>query len=136
MDNVIFTEGKFATEQMNWLYNMADVQILLSSNEGWGLSLTEALLTGTPLIANVTGGMQDQMRFVDKKANWFTPDENIPSNHRGTYKNCGEWVKPIFPTSRSMQGSPKTPYIWDDRCSPEDASYAIFDWYSIKNRKE
>lgn len=136
MDNVIFTEGKFATEQMNWLYNMADVQILLSSNEGWGLSLTEALLTGTPLIANVTGGMQDQMRFLDKKDKWFTPDENIPSNHRGTYKNCGEWVKPIFPTSRSMQGSPKTPYIWDDRCSPEDASYAIFDWYSIKNRKE
>jgi len=29
----------------------------LTSNEGWGLSLTEALLAGTPIIANVTGGM-------------------------------------------------------------------------------
>ena len=135
-DNVLFTKGKLATEQMNWLYNMADVQILLSSNEGWGLSLTEALLTGTPFIANVTGGMQDQMRFTDGNGEWFTPDSNVPSNHRGTYKNCGEWVKPIFPASISLQGSPKTPYIWDDRCSPEDTSDAILDWYSNKNRKE
>ena len=39
------------------LYNLADVQILLTSNEGWGLTLTEAMLSGTPIIANVTGGM-------------------------------------------------------------------------------
>jgi glycosyltransferase involved in cell wall biosynthesis len=135
MDNVIFTNGKFASAQMNWLYNLADTQILLSSNEGWGLSLTEALLTGTPIIANATGGMQDQMRFTNE-GKWIDFDSDFPSNHRGTHKNCGEWAKPVFPTSRSMQGSPKTPYIWDDRCSPEDASNAIFDWYSTKNRKE
>ena len=52
---------------MSLLYNCADVTILLSSAEGWGLSLTESLLTGTPIIANVTGGMQDQMRFKDTK---------------------------------------------------------------------
>ena len=46
-------------EQLNWLYNIADVQMLLTSNEGWGLTLTEAILSGTPIIANVTGGMQD-----------------------------------------------------------------------------
>ena len=45
------------------LYNSTDVQIQLTSNEGWGLSLTEAMLAGNPIIANVTGGMQDQMRF-------------------------------------------------------------------------
>ncbi len=31
--------------------------------------------------------MQDQMRFEDENGNWFTPDENVPSNHLGTYKN-------------------------------------------------
>jgi hypothetical protein len=29
---------------MNLLYNSTDVQIQLTSNEGWGLSLTEAML--------------------------------------------------------------------------------------------
>ena len=40
--------------------------------EGWGLALTESLLTGTPFIANVTGGMQDQMRFIDNEGKWYT----------------------------------------------------------------
>ena len=56
---------------MHWLYNIADVQIQLSSNEGWGLALTEALMCGTPFIATVTGGMQDQMGFIDKNSNYF-----------------------------------------------------------------
>jgi hypothetical protein len=34
--------------------------------------LTEAILVGNPIIANVTGGMQDQMRFEDEEGNWFT----------------------------------------------------------------
>ena len=37
---------------MNLLYNSTDCQILLTSNEGWGLSLTEAILVGNPIIAN------------------------------------------------------------------------------------
>ena len=57
--NIIMSHQKLTIEQMNLLYNNADGTILLSSAEGWGLSLTESLLTGTPIIANVTGGMQD-----------------------------------------------------------------------------
>jgi glycosyltransferase involved in cell wall biosynthesis len=64
-DSVVFSNNKLSTEQMSYLYNSADGTILLTSNEGWGLALTESLLTGTPIIANTTGGMQDQMRFVD-----------------------------------------------------------------------
>lgn len=128
-DNIIFTDQKFGAEQMNWLYNCADVQVLLSSAEGWGLALTEALLTATPIIANVTGGMQDQMRFVDNDGKWFTPDDKTPSNNRGTYKEHGEWAYPVFPTNHSIQGSPKTPYIWDTRCRPEDAAEQIMNAY-------
>ncbi len=61
--NIIFSSMPLPPEQMNLLYNSSDAQILLTSNEGWGLSLTEVLLVGNPIIANVTGGMQDQMRF-------------------------------------------------------------------------
>ena len=129
--NLILSQQKLTRDQLNQFYNIADGVILLSSAEGWGLSLTEALLTGTPIIANVTGGMQDQMRFEDKDGNWIDFDENIPSNHRGTYKTHGEWAFPVYPTSLSLVGSPKTPYIWDDRCTPEDAAKQIRVLYDI-----
>ena len=59
--SIYFSQSKLSSSDLNMLYNIADSQILLSSNEGWGLTLTEAMLAGTPIIANVTGGMQDQM---------------------------------------------------------------------------
>jgi glycosyltransferase involved in cell wall biosynthesis len=129
--NIIFDEEKLTPHQMNLLYNSTDVQIQLTSNEGWGLSLTEAMLAGNPIIANVTGGMQDQMRFTDEKGLWFTPDENIPSNHRGTYKECGPWAFPVFPTSISIVGSPPTPYIFDDRCEAGDAANQLMEVYNL-----
>ena len=133
--NIVMSTQKLSAEQMNLLYNNADGVILLSSAEGWGLSLTESMLTGTPFIANVTGGMQDQMRFVDEDGNWYTPTPDIPSNHRGTYKECGEWALPVFPSNMSLVGSPKTPYIFDDRCRPEDAALAIAKLYNMSDKE-
>lgn len=135
VNNIIFTDSKFNTKEMNYLYNMSDVQILLTSNEGWGLSLTEALLTGKPIIANVTGGMQDQMRFENNSGEWidFTPE--FPSNHRATYLKCGDWAFPVFPNNISIQGSPPTPYIFDDRCSWEDAASEIMKVYLTPKEK-
>jgi glycosyltransferase involved in cell wall biosynthesis len=128
---VLFSLNKIDRKILNFIYNIADVQILLTSNEGWGLTITEAMLAGTPIIANTTGGMQDQMRFVDEKGEWYTPSPEIPSNHRGTYKKHGEWAFPVYPTSRSIQGSPPTPYIFDDRCSWEDARDRIKEVYLL-----
>ena len=129
--NIKFSLNKLSSQHLNYLYNLADAQILLTSNEGWGLSLTEALLTGTPIIANVTGGMQDQMRFEDEKGNWIDFDNNFPSNHRGTYKKHGKWAYPVYPATRSLKGSPKTPYIWDDTCKSEDAAEQIMKLYKM-----
>lgn len=132
--NVHFTSGLMDTVRLNWLYNLSDAQILLTSNEGWGLSLTEALLVGKPIIANVTGGMQDQMRFV-KDGKWMDFDEKFPSNHRGTIRECGEWAFPVYPTSRSLVGSVPTPYIYDDRCEPEDAALRIKEVYDLSKEE-
>jgi glycosyltransferase involved in cell wall biosynthesis len=134
-DCIVFSLGKVDRKSLNFLYNMADVQILLTSNEGWGLTLTESMLAGTPFIANVTGGMQDQMRFEDSEGKWFTPSPKIPSNHRGTFKKHGEWAFPVYPTSRSIQGSPPTPYIFDDRCKWEDACDRIKEVYSLSREE-
>ena len=133
--NVKFTNGKFDGNGMNFLYNTADGVILLTSNEGWGLALTEALLSGTPIIANVTGGMQDQMRFIDKNGKWFTPTPEIPSNHRRTFETCGKWALPVFPSNMSLVGSVPTPYIFDDRCRPEDATEQILNLYNMSKEE-
>ena len=129
--NVYFSNDRLTPEQMNLMYNIADVNILISSNEGWGLSLTESMMAGTMIIANVTGGMQDQMRFVNEKGEWIDFDADFPSNHRGTYKEHGDWAVPVYPNNISLAGSPATPYIYDDRCSPEDAAEAIKKVYEL-----
>jgi glycosyltransferase involved in cell wall biosynthesis len=133
--NVMFSSDSISTAQLNAFYNMADATILLSSNEGWGLSLTESLMTGTPIIANVTGGMQDQMRFENEKGKWIDFSSDFPSNHRGTYKKCGNWATPVFPSNISLSGSPATPYIYDDRCDPEDAAKAILKVYNMSKEE-
>jgi glycosyltransferase involved in cell wall biosynthesis len=130
-DNVIFSTGKLTLGQMNMLYNAADVTVLLSNNEGWGLSLTESMMTGKMIIANVTGGMQDQMRFEDENGNWFTPSPTVPSNHNGTYRSCGEWAIPVFPSTRTLIGSPLTPYIFEDHTKTEDVVQALLQVYNM-----
>jgi hypothetical protein len=71
------------------------------------------------------------MRFVDENGKWFTPSADVPSNHRGTYKEHGEWAFPVYPSSRSVQGSPPTPYIFDDRCKWEDITERLKEVYSL-----
>ena len=131
---VIFTHdvsGPMNDEEMNFLYNSVDVYINLASNEGFGLGSLEALTVGTPIVVNVTGGLQDQCGFKNEKDEYLTADDYVElgSNHRGTYKEHGEWVKPVFPSNISLCGSPMTPYIFDDRCSYEAAGEALLEWY-------
>ena len=127
------TDGRpFNDAEMNLLFNSADVYINLASNEGFGLGSAEALTVGTPIIINVTGGLQDQCGFK-KDGEFLTPDDYVElgSNHLGTYKEHGEWVFPVYPSNRSLQGSPATPYIWDDRCNAEDATIQLRKLYDM-----
>lgn len=128
---VYFHTHKVSPEGVNILYNIADVTCLISSNEGWGLSLTESMMCGRMIIANVTGGMQDQMRFVDDKGKWIDFNDQFCSNHFGTYKKHGEWAEPVFPTNMSIVGSIPTPYIFDDRCDFRDVAKAIQRVYEL-----
>lgn len=126
---IIFSEQKLTPQDLNALYNVADVVVNIGSNEGWGLSSTEAILSATPIINNVTGGLQDQCGFVDENEQWIRFNGEFATNHTGKYKLHGIWAKPVFPSNRSLQGSPATPYIFDDRCKFEDVAAAIRYWY-------
>jgi glycosyltransferase involved in cell wall biosynthesis len=129
---VVFCENRYTPHQMSTMYNCADVTALISSNEGWGLSLTESMMCGKPIIATVTGGMQDQMRFEDKDGNWIEFDENFCSNHFGTYRKHGKWAFPVYPSNMSIVGSIPTPYIFDDRADFRDIATAIAEAYATK----
>ena len=133
---VIFTHdtaGPLNDEEMNFLYNSCDVYINMASNEGFGLGSCEMLHAGGCIVVNVTGGLQDQCGFKNEKGEYLTAEDyvELKSNHRGTYTSHGEWVKPVFPSNISCCGSPMTPYIFDDRCSYEDAGDALLEWYKV-----
>ena len=128
---VYFSDSRINPKELNYLYNMSDVTALISSNEGWGLSLTESMMAGKMIIANVTGGMQDQLRFEDENGKWIDFNETFCSNHFGTYKKHGKWGVPVFPNNMSIVGSIPTPYIFDDRCDFRDVASAIEQVYNL-----
>jgi glycosyltransferase involved in cell wall biosynthesis len=133
---VIFVPDKFSEAELNYLYNLADVTINLASNEGFGLATAESVMAGTPIIVNVTGGMQDQCGFREKGSGKLLMEEDyveIGSLHDRYKKNThvwGDWVKPIWPV-RSTTGSVPTPYIFDDRVDFLDVAPLIRDWYDM-----
>ena len=136
--NVIFSGAKLETDQMNFLYNIADITINIASNEGFGLGTAESVMAGTPIIVNVTGGMQDQCGFRYKGKILTSKDyEWVHSLHeRKKWKDnddltWGEWVKPVWPACRSLQGSVPTPYIFDDRSDFEEVADQIHEWYKV-----
>ena len=44
-------------------------------------------------------------------------------------------MKPVWPATRSLQGSLPTPYIFDDRCRFDDVAQVIKEWYDIGDVK-
>lgn len=132
---VSFSTDRLPAAHLNILYNIADVTINMASNEGFGISTLESMLAETPIIINVTGGLQDQCGFVDDEGNYLDPDKHFGvefgTNATGDYQKHGEWVLPVFPAQRGLIGSPQTPYIFDDRCSWEDAGNKILEFYKM-----
>ena len=132
---VVFSNNRVDSSILNAFYNLADVTINLASNEGFGLGTAESMVAGTPIIVNVTGGLQDQCGFMDENDEYLTVDTHYtpdwPSNHDRRYTKHGEWAFPCFPTSTTLQGSPLTPYIFDDRCSWKDAGEQLFTLYNM-----
>lgn len=125
--NVSFSEQKYKTKILNYIYNSVDVTINLANNEGYGLATAESLMAGTPIVATVTGGLQDQMGIdtILAQEKFDNPD-NIET---------GDWVYPIWPRSRNLQGSPPTPYIFSDFIYYKDATDGLQYWYNLSKEK-
>ena len=130
---VAFTSKKYDERELNYIYNIANITCQPSSAEGFGLSICESLMAGTPIMATCIGGLQDQMGFKNDKGEYLTEkdfSETWPSNSDGRYKSHGEWAFPVWP-HLTLQGSPQTPYIYDSIPSINDITKALKDAYSL-----
>lgn len=143
--NIIFSTKKRPVEELNKLYNMADCTINIAGNEGFGLTTAESVMAGTPIIINVTGGLQDQGGFRWKDSGELVKAEEykeIGSLHEWRkYQDkvtWGEWVIPVWPKVRSLVGSVPTPYIFDDKVDVKEVSEAMLEMYNKtpEERKE
>jgi glycosyltransferase involved in cell wall biosynthesis len=129
---VIFNEENISSKVMNYFYNLANVTVSLSSAEGFGLSTAESLMAGTPIIAPVHGGLQDQMGFVDDSGVLLEV-----SNSDGKFKKSGKWVQPLYPRAKQLQGSIPTPYIFDYVCDADDLNVELqkaFKWQDVDTK--
>ena len=99
---VVFSTAKQPSTILAMLYNVADCTINISDAEGFGLATLESLACGTPIIVNMTGGLQEQATNGEE---WF---------------GIG-----LQPASKAVIGSQPVPYIYEDRVSKEDYINAL-----------
>ena len=135
--NVIFSDKRRPVEELNLLLNMAHCTINIAGNEGFGLTTAESVMTGTPIIVNVTGGLQDQCGFRFKDSGkLLTADDYVQIGSLHNWREWedkvtwGEWAYPIWSRSQTLAGSVPTPYIWDDRINVTELSEKLLEVYN------
>lgn len=136
------SDAKLKDEELNCLYNIADATIGIASNEGFGLSTAESLAAGTPIIVNVTGGLQDQCGFRWKDSGellteWdYVKIGSLHDRRKWADKvTWGEWAFPVWPAAINLVGSPPTPYIFDDRVDNYEVSDMIKQVYELTDEE-
>ena len=109
---VVISPEKVSPAHLALMYNMSDCVVNISDAEGFGLATLESLACGTPIIVNMTGGLQEQV--TDGKE-WF---------------GIG-----IEPASKSIIGSQDVPYIHEDRIRKEDFIDALHKMYNMSKEE-
>lgn len=105
---VLISNQKVHPQQLAALYGMVDCTINISDAEGFGLATLESLSCGTPIIVNMTGGLQEQ---VTDGTEWF----GIP----------------VYPSSKAIIGSQNVPYIYEDRTDKQQFFSAMDKMYAL-----
>jgi|MDSZ01.1.fsa_nt_gb glycosyltransferase involved in cell wall biosynthesis len=109
---VLFSQTKVNLSKLALMYNMADCTINISDAEGFGLATLESLSCGTPIIVNMTGGLQEQV----------TDGEN-------------EFGIPLQPASKAIIGSQAIPWIREDRLNGDDVVDAMYKMFNLSKEE-
>jgi len=105
---ILLSTQKIPPEQLARMYNIVDCTVNVSDAEGFGLATLESLSCATPIIVNLTGGLQDQI----------TDGKN-------------QFGIGIEPSSKAIIGSQDVPYIYEDRISKKDFIDALRTMYEM-----
>jgi glycosyltransferase involved in cell wall biosynthesis len=109
---IIFSTQAVDAPLLGAIYNTVDCTINISDAEGFGLATLESLSCGTPIIVNMTGGLQEQ---VTDGENWF---------------GIG-----LEPSSKAIIGSQEVPYIYEDRLDKDDFINAMLKIYNMTSEE-
>ena len=105
---ILLSTNKMPPEDLSNIYSAVDCTINISDAEGFGLGTLESLACQTPIIVNMTGGLQEQVTDGEE---WF---------------GIG-----LQPSSKSVIGSQDVPYIYEDRLSKKDVVNAFLKMYNM-----
>jgi glycosyltransferase involved in cell wall biosynthesis len=107
--------NKVPPQELVKFYNAADCILNISDAEGVGMGTIESMACETPIIVNMTGGLQEQ---VTDGEIWY---------------GIG-----IEPASKSIIGSQDVPYIYEDRVAKKDFIDALIKMHNMtyQQRKE
>jgi glycosyltransferase involved in cell wall biosynthesis len=113
-NKIIFSKGRLDFGQISKLYNIADVVVNRSCNEGFGLGILEAKMCGKPVIAIKTGGLTRQI--VD-------------------HETGEEFGVALDPEISPLVGTQNIPYIHEDFVSNRTFTNAIMKLYEMPKEK-
>ena len=105
---ILLSTTKLPPQELAHLYNLIDCTINISDAEGFGLATLESLSCGTPIIATMTGGLQEQVTDGNE-----------------------DFGVPLIPTSKSVIGSQQVPYIYEDRIDKAQFHSALTKIYKM-----
>ena len=106
---VLLSTEKVSSLELSKVYSLVDCTINISDAEGFGLSTLESLACETPVIVNMTGGLQEQ---VTNGTDWF---------------GIG-----IEPSSKAIIGSQEVPWIYEDRINKQDFLDAMIKFCNLE----
>ena len=109
---VMLSTQKVPPEDLAAMYNMVDCTINISDAEGFGLATLESLSCGTPIIATMTGGLQEQVTDGNE-------DFGIG----------------LIPRSKAVIGSQQVPYIYEDRLDKAQFHSALSKIYKMGKKE-
>lgn len=112
-DQVLFSIQKLESSMLADVYSASDCTINISDAEGFGLSTLESLACETPIIVNMTGGLQEQ---ITDGENWF---------------GFG-----IEPSSKTIVGSQDVPYVYEDRINTKEFVETLLKFYHLDQKEK
>ena len=124
---VLLSTQKLPPSALVQIYSAADCTINVSDAEGFGLATFESLACETPVIVTMTGGLQEQVTYIERITEDMMLKRNIKSKPVTEYEHgIG-----LEPSSKSIIGSQEVPFIYEDRLSPKQVSDALLMMYDF-----